>query len=604
MQNLFRLLALAATALLFSCRTLPSQSEMPESGAADPAPANPHVQHILAVNQRLDRARELIKKDRLVEAEQELADLQSQPYFRKEIDLLTEDIARRRYRPNLVRRQDLSQEKALAEVDERLVLPPTYGQTRIISPQSLPDAFPTGAMDELISRRFDFDVENADIRTLIVALSQLNGLNIVADESLSSESTLTIKVKNTPLQELLSYISRNMGIAFHLGQNVIWVTSADDQEEPGPLLDTLVYRLRSGYVPAIDNQNQGGDGGLGGFSELGGDLGNAVTQLQGGISQDDLLTSLTDFLDSVPDRPQNALFKVYRNRNLLVIRDTHQNLRVAEQIIRAFDKAPVQVAIEARFLTIGQNDLLQLGTTIDNIHYEQDNKKSMELDFASQLPAFGTAIANPGRLGLAGVIDRVTYSAVTEALKQLRSSRNLSAPRVTVINNQPARLRRGEKRYYFDEYDIESSGGENPVIATIPSGEAEELETGITLEVRPSVGNDLSTIALAVSAQIIEFIEFQALSEDITMPVTDENSVNTTVLVNSGQTVVLGGMLSAQDNESESKVPLLGDIPGVGYLFKKKENIDSPTHLLIFLTATILDPDGRFNTVAPRPLGP
>jgi type II secretory pathway component GspD/PulD (secretin) len=610
-----RLALLLPLMVLTACETVQTPDR---SSSGD----NSTVQDILAVNERLGQVEHLARIGKYGEAAHLIEPLADQPYFRQEIKLLKEEIERQRYLVNLKRAQGLSEKKALGEVEERLVIPETYGQTKIIDPKGIPQDIPAGPMEELINRRVSFNVENADVRTLVMALAELDGMNIIADEALTGAQTLTINVTDVPLKEILSYISRNVGIAFHLGENIVWVTAATAPADNSPKLETLIYKLKHGYIAGLEGGGGGGgggggfgggnQGGFGGGSNFGGGgggnnggqnfggLGGFATTGGADATQDDLVNALTDFLDSVPDSPQDALFQVYRNRNLLVLRNTRENIRLAQQIIEAFDRVPVQVLIESRFITIGQTDLFQLGTTINSLAYEEDQLGKFEISGASQLPGFGTVVDSPGQLNVSGVIDHVTYNAVLEALKQLDSSRVLSAPRITVINNQPARLRRGENRFFFDEFEQQSTGGGVNVGATtstVPSGSAVQLQLGITFEVLPSVGNDMNTIILAIFSQIVDFIRFEQLTEDISLPITDENSLSTQVSVNSGETVVMGGMLSAESNVSENKVPLFGDIPILGYLFKKKEETERPQHLLVFVTASIIDPDGRFNEI-------
>jgi type II secretory pathway component GspD/PulD (secretin) len=618
MMGFFRRLALLLPLLvLTACETV----QTPERASSN---TNSTVQEILAVNQRLGQVEHLARIGKYGEAAHLLEPLADQPYFRQEIKLLREEIERQRYLVNLKRAQGLSEKKALSEVEERLVIPETYGQIKIIDAKGIPQDIPAGPMEELINRKVSFNVENADVRTLVMALAELDGMNIIADEALTGAQTLTINVTDVPLKEILSYISRNMGIAFHLGENIVWVTAAAQQPDNSPKLETLIYKLKHGYITGMQQGGGGGGGGgfgggggggFGGGSFGGGGLGggggrngNSLGGLGGFATsggadgmEDDLVNALTDFLDTIPDAPADAAFQVYRNRNLLVIRNTRENIRLAQQIIEAFDRVPVQILIESRFVTIGQNDLLQLGTTINSLSYEEDQLGKLEINGASQLPGFGTTVDSPGRLNVSGVIDHVTYDAVLEALKQLDSSRVLSAPRITVINNQPARLRRGENRFFFDEFEQQSTGGGvnvGPTTSTVPSGSAQQLQLGITFEVLPSVGNDMNTIILAIFSQIVDFIRFEQLTEDISLPVTDENSLSTRVSVNSGETVVMGGMLATESNVAENKIPVFGDIPVLGYLFKKKEETERPQHLLVFVTASIIDPDGRFNQVA------
>ncbi len=131
---------------------------------------------------------------------------------------------------------------------------------------------------------------------------------------------------------------------------------------------------------------------------------------------------------------------------------------------------------------------------------------------------------------------------------------------------------------------------------SLPEGEAEELELGIALGVVPSISNDGRDITLALNTSIRDLIAFRN-ENNVQLPETSDSELKTVVTVSSSETVVLGGLIESQQSHSITKVPFLGDIPIIGFFFRKREMEDNPNHLLIFVTATIVDRDGRFNRV-------
>ena len=589
-----------------------------------------------AVHDRLKEATRLFHRDQLGAAQEMLDPIMDSPYFRQEITLLANGIEQRRA---FVSRQKAtldSADYAIGEVQERSVLPKTYGQSVTVNPEIDPLRIPTGSMEALYTKRVDLNVFGADVRTIVMALSEIDGLNIIADEALNSSATIDVSVKQVPLGELLAYIAANLGIAFHLGENMIWVTAAT-QQATGPKLETKIYRLKHGYLTANESGGQlggsfGSSGGGGGGNFGGGQNSNGRSQINiERTVQDDLLLALTEFLEDNPDNPADAKFSIFRTQNLLMIRNLRQNIRLAEEIMRAFDVVPPQVLIEARFITISRSDLYQLGITVTDIQYEEldeNNIPRLRLGAdGNSLPFDSDAGGDPARLSVAGLLDEVTYSAVLEAIERARSARTLSAPRITVINNQSATIRKGTTQFYFDEFEGVSGGqtvnnfggtGGGGGVAAIPSGQATQLDTGIRLDVTPSVGNDLRAVILAVDAEVSEFVGFETFDVGGTtntggltgalgvnnqqvarLPIIDESLITTIASVNSGETVVLGGTLENQYSESTSKVPVLGDVPVVGNLFKRYDDMAEPAHLLIFLTATVVDRDGRFNLSEP-----
>jgi type II secretory pathway component GspD/PulD (secretin) len=521
-----------------------------------------------------------------------LVPLQQQPVHQETIVELIEECDARLAAAARIPPREVTARRAVDEVGERFILPDTYGQTRIIDPNTDPLEIPPGPMEEVLNRRIKrIDLDDADVTAILEALRQTEGLNLIADQALQSDQRLFIHAKDVPLRELLSYISRNMGIAFHLGESVIWVTQATAPPDNGPALETRVYELRRGYIPGAPGNagsfDTGGD-------DDGGSFGSSAAPAAAGTGQDDLFEALGAFLEDNPNNPPNSKFAIYRNPNLLVVRNSRENLRLAEAIIRSFDDIPLQALIEARFITITQKDLFQLGTEIRN--FSISGVKNTTIDGSLVVP--GQPIAATRQLAVSGILDRLTYQMVIDALSQKSSTKTLSAPRVTVLNNQTAKIRRGDVILYFERFTVRRTVvGHNLVESLVPDGGAKRIEVGISMGATPSIGKDHKSIVLALDTAIVDFIEF-VRENNVALPRTNESLLTTTVAVNSGQTVVLGGMLTASDTKSVNKIPWLGDIPVLGFLFRKTDTSDNPVHLLIFVTASIVDRDGRFNQVA------
>ncbi|HRR28836.1 MAG TPA: hypothetical protein P5270_05685, partial [Victivallales bacterium] len=482
----------------------------------------------------------------------------------------------------LERQQDKTERHAMIDVEDRLIFPKTYGQQIVINGADTTPNIPVGPMEELINKPVNMDISNASVQEIIMALNKIDGLNIIADNALSSQNSLTVKVNNVPLKELLSYIARNMGIAFHLSDNVIWVTAATPNDESSPKLETAIFKLKNGLIPVIgDDAPTAGGGGAGDDS---GGMGAGV----GGTDElDDVIANFVSF-----NQP-GALFKIYKNRNLLLVKNTRENIRMVEQLLKEFDTEIKQVLIEARFLTISQQDLVELGVNLQTIQRQNPNKpKELQTITNNLLRNF----PNTGNLQLGGVIDNWEYELVIHAIDEKTSARTISSPRVTVLNNQTAIIRRGQTLRYFEEYELETVPNEGGVAVTqpVPTGDVQELELGINLEVKPSIGYDGKNVILDLKPNIREFIQFD---EYITarLPRTSESEIETKAVVRSGQTIVLGGMITETRQYDENSIPFFGRIPLIKQLFGENSVNKQPLHLIIFVTATIIDNAG--NTV-------
>ncbi|MFM1550417.1 MAG: type II secretion system protein GspD [Lentisphaeria bacterium] len=526
------------------------------------------VEGVFKAHERLEQVNKMMRREKYFEAREALRPLIGSPYFQDEVRRMMYKINAERQNALMVEEQENTTARVLSEAMSKFVLPDTYQQTVGVTPEYKPLAPPPGPMEDLVNRKVNIDLVDATIEDIIMTLSEMDDMNIISDQGLESEQTLTIKLHDVPLRELLEYVMRNMGIDFQFGENVIWITQASEEPElGGAQLELAMFELQSGFV-------EGDDG-----------------------AEDTLLNMLESFV--MEDSPEGAKMDLNRDHNVLMMLNTRENLRSASSIVDRFDQVPKQVLIEASYMTISQNELFLLGTSFNNLNFEQGFIPKFNFDSEAPLPEFGNNLGGEARVAISGIIDNVTYNAILETIQQTRSARTLSAPKLLVVNNQSADIFRGETLRYFSEFEQQSNvvAGDNPVIANavVPVGDAEELELGITLQVTANVGNDMKTIMLSLTAEISEFLEFQSLAEGVSLPRTFENSLTTTASVNSGRTIVLGGMITAQSSTTVSKIPLLGDMPVLGKLFRKFDTNESPDHLLIFVKAIIVDPDGRFN---------
>lgn len=602
------LLASVLGSLLVSCQHAPPPGPATPPTTADGRQAEDlkqaeHRELLKAASQRLDEVRKALDAGRITEAEAGLQPLVGQGLYEAEISELRSDIRAAKDRVATDQGQQQATRRALTEVEQGFTLPTAYGSTVTIDGLSPSIALPPGPMEDLFKRRVDISIENAGVKELVQALTQIEGLNIIADDALEAEKALTVRVRNTPLSEILGYIARNMGVAFHLGENVVWVTESTEPPGAGPKLETQVYRLRQGFIPSLGGEGAGSD------------------------------TDLEDALESImADSPEGASYRVFKNRNLLMVRNTRENLRLVEQLVVDFDRPPQQVLIEARFLTISRSDLFDVGVELRQMAPEYDptiypdllkaadNPDSEVSDFLTELGAIGAGNADGvGLVALSGIIGNRTYDLIISALDRKGSTKTLNAPRVTVLNNQTARIRKGDTTLYYDELETvaASGGGDGGSAAarTAFTGTPKELELGMTFEVKVNVGNDAKTVLLDLRPEVITLkgwrrfnvVAGEGDSTDnndddggadaagtIELPETTENTVQTRVAVNSGETVVLGGMIESVKQNDVRKVPILGDIPFIGFFFRHTTERDDPKHLLIFVTAKVIDASGQY----------
>ena len=249
---------------------------------------------------------------------------------------------------------------------------------------------------------------------------------------------------------------------------------------------------------------------------------------------------------------------------------------------------------------------------------------AIQLNAVDALLLGSPAGAAPGILSVAGVFTNPQFQVVLRALSQKKGIDLVSAPRVTSKSGQRALIEIIRDFRYPTEFEppqVSASNGSKytPAIPNTPAG-WETKHTGITLEVEPTVGPDNYTIELVLAPRVIEFEgfinygnpinatvqfvdplaiiprpsgTFEVTPNTMNQPVFSTREVITQVSIYDGQTVVLGGLMREDVQKVQDKVPILGDIPLAGRLFRSNVDQHIKRNLVMFVTAGLMDPAGQ-----------
>lgn len=472
-----------------------------------------------------------------------------------------------------------------------------------------------GRMAKVLEKEVSVHVDNIPLQTAIVNLSQTAGVNIVADKSIPAlTNVLNINLEKVKLGDFLRYVGRNYNLQFQVGDELVWVIDAKD---PKMLMEeTRFYHLRKGFIlPA----------------EFGADDATKTTVTTPQATSVTEVQKFKKFVnDQAPTMPslEKAIKELFKGskyiidyeRNMVVATGTPEQLAVMEKIIEEFDKPIQQVLIEARFVTVSKPAFLQLG-----VLWETGRSPTSTLlpqDFTGLIGnqnfpriASATGAVNPAvGLGISetftNVLSAADLTATISALEQSGESQTLSAPRLTVLNNRPAQISDGKVQYYYEEYAVKQTVQQYYTASSfVPSGKPTKITAGAELNVMASISGDGKSILLALNPRVntdVELVRYATLTDfqggvsnvtstfDINLPQYRTQELSTRVAIKSGETVVMGGVLERQRATIVESVPVLGDIPIIGALFRRRTEVDTPRYLLIFVTATIVKDTGEF----------
>jgi len=273
--------------------------------------------------------------------------------------------------------------------------------------------------------------------------------------------------------------------------------------------------------------------------------------------------------------------------NSLIIMADKQDYRILQEVIEKLDIPRAMVYIESLIMEVDMNKSLNIG--IDWSAFGKTSLGGKETVFGG---GFSQGFTKPSDLLKGGLtvgllsepitIAGVTVSnisAIINAVKTNDDFRILSTPQILTTDNEEARITVGENRPYQTRSTTEASGG------TYESFEYRDV--GKILKITPHV-TEGRQVRMQINLEVTNIDRRATLATASTLPVTQKRTVDTTVIVKDNQTVVIGGLIDNSTTENQNKVPELGDIPLLGWLFKKSEKQNRKTNLYIFLTPRVI----------------
>ncbi|MEN9452739.1 MAG: hypothetical protein RLZZ369_1798, partial [Pseudomonadota bacterium] len=342
-------------------------------------------------------------------------------------------------------------------------------------------------------------------------------------------------------------------------------------------------------------------GGSGGASSGGGSSGAAqggVAQQMGGINSaaGGASAQSTSPVSASAQPSTGGFIQADPSTNSLVITATDALYKQLRAVIDQLDGRRAQIYIEAMIVEVNEQKLAEAGFQWSGLLGNENSKNGVAAVTnlpAGKIPSLVSAATSPlTALGSAtglnvGLIHnygdgRYGLAALATFLETKTDANILSKPNMVALDNEEAKIVVGRNvPFVTGSY---TNGSTNTPSGTVnPFTTVERKDVGLTLRVKPQVGEG-GTVRLTV---------FQEKSDvektDPTQgPTTTKSSIETTVVIDDGQTLILGGLLKDQYGNGDSQVPLLGDIPVIGNLFKSRSRSRDKTNLMVFLRPVVL----------------
>lgn len=262
--------------------------------------------------------------------------------------------------------------------------------------------------------------------------------------------------------------------------------------------------------------------------------------------------------------------------NSIVVFATSAEFNLIQEAVRRLDAMPLQVLIEATIMDVALNDALEFGVQA----FLQQSTSAGNLIKAGIVAAPGTVATAAASGGFNFIFSTPSQvQAVVNALRAVTKITVLSSPQVVTLDNQPAKLEVGSQVPVTTQ-TVTNTTTSNPAIVNSIT----YVQTGVILHVTPRV-NSQGSVDLDIKQEVTDAPD-NTLGTNLT-PTLNRRIIETRVAVQSTQTVALGGLITENTSDGRRRVPLLGDIPVVGWLFGQTRVSRSRQELLVFLTPTV-----------------
>ena len=392
--------------------------------------------------------------------------------------------------------------------------------------------------------KININFKSSDIDDVIKIFADKMNVNIMRRENVKAK--ITANIKNMHILDVLDVVCKNHGMNYLIEKPIasdpyIQIYTQKDY------LKALIYNgtalvIKLKYTKAADVYKKLQDSGA---------VGKGEDSFWGGIFY--------------ADEQNNSI--------IIVDKNISANKDKLKQVIEAFDQPIPQVLIEAKILSVGLSDSSEYGIDWNLIWKEGTSEEAVvSMPFAGDKDT-DFSISKSWKLKDKSGI----FSGLVTALSHQGDVKVLSNPRIVVLNNEDAKIIEGKNEPYEMTIIVPSSG------ESIIQKRTEFIEVGIGITVTPQINQD--NVILKIKPSVSSAAERD--KKDIAPTVT-KSEAETVVSIKNKETLILGGLIQTRQEKVVKKIPLLGSIPLLGYLFSSRSWVTKRSELVIFLTPTII----------------
>ena len=391
-------------------------------------------------------------------------------------------------------------------------------------------------------RLVSLDATDASLPQVLKILADKGGFNVIIGPTTVATGKITIQMKEVPVEQAVNLVVRAAGLAYErIGNSILVADAASLHEETG--LSSYMVDLK--YAGAYEVK--------------------------------EALKGLTENIE------------VDRSGNRLIVVTSPRIISEIEKIVAELDKPAQQVMLEARIVEVSTDDFKRLGIDWDVLSrqtfiFAEGNYDSLQGGASSG--DFSGLKVFPNTPGTSDIFKLNNFSRIAQVYRvaidlaiRNGNARVLANPKIATLNGREASMLVGTRIPFVITGTVFAAGG------AAPAQQVEREEVGIKLSITPLINAD-GYITTIIKPEVSSIIGFKGENEDL--PVVATRQASTTVRLKDGGSVIIGGLLSEEKTELVSKVPILGDIPGLGLFFQHTGSTISKKDLVIEVTPRIL----------------
>jgi len=455
-----------------------------------------------------------------------------------------------------------------------------------------------------LSKKISIDLKGMDIVELLRYLAVKGELNIVTSPGISGKVNLLLS--NVSLADLLEIVLATNNLAYEVKGNIIKVMKAEEYEA---LYGEKFYDQRKVETVHLKYASVNNISAV--LANIKSNIGRIISDVRTGtlvlidtpqkIEQMKEIIKKTDQpavskafkleyakVEEIKDKinavltPNVGSLQIDARTNQLIVSDLPYKLEKVEELIKTFDKREKEVFIEAKIVQVSLSDEFKWGIDWDRLTWTGNKGYSFltQSHFPIDMGSYGKLTVDTAKTN--------DLDIILSALQSVGETKIISNPHLAVLDGHEAKIVVAKKQPYAITTTTLSEG------QSTTATEITFVDIGVSLSVTPTI-NEEGFITMDIKPEVSEFVEYYEYGTTPTkVPVVESRNAETTVTVKDGVTVIIAGLIKEGKVKNVSKVPLLGDIPILGNLFKSISDQVVRTETIIFLTPRIISGEESF----------